>query len=554
MAKTGKLAAFKLGEKNTAMVNLPAQFVTASEANSKGFRYSKLVDYSLDPDKVNDFNNAAIPELMDLRAQFNEDAYATRRSATTEQEPIFSGDKLHYNNHDISMLRQRLDKAQENGNNVHELAFSLRGDWLVKNKLYDPETGNIDQNRLKHAEQEIAKTLINKGFNSPLGETEKDVVWFGVIHQDTDHLNMHLWFAKVSKETRPEMIKQTGPYKGQPVGVIPLETIDLAKRQFRKQLMTNAENQKRVNVLKSIGELRKEIITNSEAYLVNDQHVSQLKAIYQALPQKQKGRWQVGNSTLTATNTKMSAANHLTNDLLNDVFAHELKSEYQDFKALGQRFDAFNIEDQGVMRKGQTKLSENKDAELRKRLANQLYRYLGEIDDNELKLMSQRVNKIKDKSIEPKADLKEKNFSPLPENQQHQTQHDMNGFLNKIPDKKASSSLTKDRPKTGLKGNNYPPTSPSPQHNVNHHVGKTLYQISAKGVAGSLNKVTSSSDTPQEYIPVRKTNQTMNKISRLWQQDIRADVRAERAFLQNQKRVARERQVEEAEVEYHRGL
>lgn len=84
--------------------------------------------------------------------------------------------KLNYDNHDISVLRKDLDEAQKNGNNIHELTFSIRGDWLVKNNLYDPETRMIDQNKLKHAEQEVAKTLINKGFNLPLGEDENDVV------------------------------------------------------------------------------------------------------------------------------------------------------------------------------------------------------------------------------------------------------------------------------------------------------------------------------------------------------------------------------------------
>ena len=51
MAKTGKLAAFALGEKNTAMVNLPAQFVTASGADKKGQQYSNLVDYADDEKK-----------------------------------------------------------------------------------------------------------------------------------------------------------------------------------------------------------------------------------------------------------------------------------------------------------------------------------------------------------------------------------------------------------------------------------------------------------------------------------------------------------------------
>ncbi|BAX72896.1 hypothetical protein [Leuconostoc mesenteroides] len=52
MAKTGKLAAFALGEKNTAMVNLPAQFVTASGADKKGQQYSNLVDYADDEKKL----------------------------------------------------------------------------------------------------------------------------------------------------------------------------------------------------------------------------------------------------------------------------------------------------------------------------------------------------------------------------------------------------------------------------------------------------------------------------------------------------------------------
>lgn len=218
MAKTGEIAAFALGEKKTAMVNLPAQFVTSSTADMKGQKYSDLVDYANNSEKTNDLNNESMTDLIDLKEQFRKPGYANRNSAVTETHPIFGSDKLNYDNHDISVLRKDLDEAQKNRNNIHELAFSIRGDWLVKNNLYDPETRMIDQNKLKHAEQEVAKTLINRGFNLSLGEDENDVVWFGVIHQDTNHLNMHLWFAKKSRETRPEMLKQEGQYKGQPIG------------------------------------------------------------------------------------------------------------------------------------------------------------------------------------------------------------------------------------------------------------------------------------------------------------------------------------------------
>ena len=76
----------------------------------------------------------------------------------------------------------------------------------------------------------------------------------------------------------------------------------------------------------------------------------------------------------------MAETNLLTNRLLDDLFAKELKPEYEGFKSLAQGYDAINIEDQGVMRKGPRKWSENKEDELRKRLANQLYKHLAKIE------------------------------------------------------------------------------------------------------------------------------------------------------------------------------
>jgi len=500
MAKTGKLADFKLGEKKTAMVNLPAQFVTASSANAKGQKYSNLVDYANNKDKIDDQNNESITELLDLKKQFNEAGYATRTSATTEQEPLFSSDKLHYNNHDISVLRKRLDTAQANGNNIHELAFSLRGDWLVENNLYDPKTGNIDQDKLKHAQQKVVKTLINQGFKLPLGESDRDVVWFGVIHQDTDHLNMHLWFAKESKETRPEMLKQSGPYKGQPTGVITLEKIELTKREFRNELMNEKSRQKRTDVLKGLGQLKKDIVSASGEVLADGRYVGQLKAIFLALPQDQKGHWQVGNNRLMDNNTKMAKANHLTNQLLNDMFQNEFKSEYDEFKQLGQQFDAFNIEDQGVMRKGQRKLSENKDEALRRRLANKLYRHFNQIQDNELETIDQKLIDIRSRTHD------------------HQDSH-----------------LTKTAFKTGLKENNIQESN------------SKVAQINNIPVKNNFNK------TRIDNVML-KSNKSFFKINRMWQQDIRAETNAERQFLRNQKSAARGQQIEEIESQNHRTI
>ncbi|MGO2317237.1 MAG: MobP2 family relaxase [Leuconostoc falkenbergense] len=493
MAKTGEIAAFALGEKKTAMVNLPAQFVTSSTADMKGQKYSDLVDYADNSEKTSDLNNESMNDLIDLKEQFSKPGYANRNSAVTETHPIFGSDKLNYDNHDISVLRKDLDEAQKNGNNIHELAFSIRGDWLVKNNLYDPETRMIDQNKLKHAEQEVAKTLINKGFNLPLGEDENDIVWFGVIHQDTDHLNMHLWFAKKSQETRPEMVKQEGKYKGQPIGVIPLEMIEQAKRQFRKQLMSSRELRRHQEILKGVGGFKKEIIETAPENLLNDRHAKAIKQIYDALPQDMKGRWQVGNAHLTAEKGKMAKANQLTNQLLDDLFAKELKTEYEGFKSLAQGYDAINIEDHGMMHKGQRKWSENKEEGLRKRLANQLYKHLAQIEDISMNDIDQQMSELL------------RRVKKL----------DKGGYVDKT--KIASNPQEKNSPSKPL-----------------------------------INNVTPNSNHIGDQMPVR--GGSFNKISRLWRQDIRAEINAERQFLRNQKKVEQEKAQEEYESQISRGM
>ncbi|MGR8838343.1 relaxase MobL [Leuconostoc falkenbergense] len=493
MAKTGEIAAFALGEKKTAMVNLPAQFVTSGTADMKGQKYSDLVDYANNSEKTSDHNNESITDLIDLKEQFSKPGYANRNSAVTETHPIFGREKLNYDNHDISVLRKDLDEAQENGNNIHELAFSIRGDWLVKNNLYDPETRMIDQNKLKHAEQDVAKTLITKGFNLPLGEDENDVVWFGVIHQDTDHLNMHLWFAKKSRETRPEMLKQEGKYKGQPIGVIPLEVIEQAKRQFRNQLMSSQELKRHQAILKGVGGFTKEIVETVPENLLNDRHAKAIKQIYDALPQDMKGQWQVGNTKLSSGKGKMAKANLLTDQLLDDLFSKELKPEYEGFKSLAQEYDAINIEDQGVMHKGQRKWSENKEDELKKRLANQLYKHLAQIEDTSINDIDQQMSEL----------------------------------LSHVKKRDKSNNIDKTKIASSPQGQKLP--------------SQPL-----------INNVNPNSKHKGDQLPVRGSS--FNKISRLWRQDIRAETNAERQFLRNQKKVEQEKAQEGHESQISRNM
>lgn len=174
MAKTEGFANFATGEKKTGAVLLPTHFTMASQANKEGKQFGNLVrTYAAKSSKVMDENNQSLVDITDAEMALTANdsfGYSSHYSATGDEHPLFYGQTL-------NMTDEQMDRLED---------------------------------RLKSAEQHIVQDLFDKGGAQPLGESPDDVIWFGAVHQDTDHLNMHIWYVKESKETRPSMLHQSG--------------------------------------------------------------------------------------------------------------------------------------------------------------------------------------------------------------------------------------------------------------------------------------------------------------------------------------------------------
>ncbi|WP_165498725.1 MobP2 family relaxase [Weissella paramesenteroides] len=381
MAKTGGFANFATGEKKTGAVLLPTHFTTAAQATKAGKQFGNLVrTYAAKSSKVMDENNQALVDITDaeqVQESSNSFGYSSRFSATGDEHPLFDSDTLNMTDEQMDNLENKLNLAQKNGNILHEMAFSIRGDWLVENNLYDPETKQLDQDKLKRAEQHIVKDLFEKGGPQPLGEGPDDVVWFGAVHQDTDHLNMHIWYAKLSPETRPSMLHQNG----EPKGVIDFKAKHQAESKFRYELESEATKMQRANVYEAVGNYRGQIKQDSLTKLDQaHKYTPDLQKIYDVLPQDLRGRWKVGNTDKLVTDDKsrMAPANRQMNTLIDKLLTHELKDDYQAFKTTAQKMDAIMTATHGQQHQGQAKWSETQDQRLRKELANGIYRQFNE--------------------------------------------------------------------------------------------------------------------------------------------------------------------------------
>ncbi len=425
MAKTGGFANFATGEKKTGAVLLPTHFTTAAQAAKAGKQFGNLVrTYAAKSSKVMDENNQALVDITDaeqVQESSNSFGYSSRFSATGDEHPLFDSHTLNMTDEQMDNLEEKLNLAQVNGNILHEMAFSMRGDWLVENGLYNPETKQLDQDKLKRAEQHIVKDLFEKGGPQPLGEGPDDVVWFGAVHQDTDHLNMHIWYAKLSPETRPSMLHQNG----EPKGVIDFKAKHQAESKFRYELESEATKMQRANVYEAVGNYRGQIKQDSLTKLDQaHKYTPDLQKIYDVLPQDLRGRWKVGNTDKLVTDDKsrMAPANRQMNTLIDKLLTHELKDDYQAFKTTAQKMDAIMTATHGQQHQGQAKWSETQDQRLRKELANGIYRQFNEQfkpgshenDDKFHKQANGNFEKAKQKQLQVEnLQLKQHKVAPL---------------------------------------------------------------------------------------------------------------------------------------------
>ncbi|KRN74779.1 hypothetical protein IV73_GL001055 [Weissella kandleri] len=372
--------------------------------------------------------------------------YASRASATDEEHPIFNGESLNLKDDEIEKLKSDLDLAQDNGNNLIEAAFSIRGDWLVENGLYDPKHGTIDQRALKQAEQSVVRNLFEKGFPLPLGENKNDVVWFGVIHQDTDHLNMHIWFAKKSKETRNEMIHSSGSPKGK----MKLSAINDTKRKFISRLTSSAEQERRADIYQAVAEVQSDIKLNfNDINSRNFKNSASLQEIWEALPKDMAGKWMVGNADLNnlKPNTKMFNAHKVMNEYIDKLFETDLKNEFNKFMNEAHRVDEFLLKDNGKTLY-KNLYSTQRVSKLKKQLANSIYREFNQqVKDEKISIEDKNLGESTS-TFEPFPNIKKHEHRNIPDIQKgHDKKIDNQKFVPK------AKAVSLDELSNGIKKN-----------------------------------------------------------------------------------------------------
>ncbi|NCE98095.1 MobP2 family relaxase [Emergencia sp. 1XD21-10] len=102
---------------------------------------------------------------------------------------------------EVAQLKTEFKTAQDNGSLLWQTVLSFDNEWLQSVNIYDVETGQLDEKRLKNA----ARCAINEMLEK---EELSNGVWTAAIHYNTDNIHVHVGTVEPYPERRKKLYAQ----------------------------------------------------------------------------------------------------------------------------------------------------------------------------------------------------------------------------------------------------------------------------------------------------------------------------------------------------------
>lgn len=273
---------------------------------------------------------------------------------------VFSINKEKMTLKDIEDVNKIIQKAQKNGSVFYQDVISFDTDFLIKEKLYNPETNDLDEKKIQYA----SRKMMDKMFQD---EDIQSGYWFASIHRNTEHIHIHYGTVEM-KNTRPLVTVEEGGEKYvAPKGKRKQRTIDNMKSTFANSLID------RTAELSRISQLRNTLVHDMKEIYSDKEQLKQKKMIeelYKELPSNKK-YWQYGSKHLSDdTRDKIDV---ITESLMKD------NPHYQEYISKTEEESNYRKDLFGESEREEKDYANNKKRDIQKRLGNSL---LSEMKDN----------------------------------------------------------------------------------------------------------------------------------------------------------------------------
>lgn len=312
---------------------------------------------------------------------------------------VFSKDKNVITQNDLTDIKELMEKAQNSGSVYYQDVISFDTDFLVKNKLYNPETDTLDENRIRIASQKMMQQL----FKDEQIE-ESNGFWFASIHRNTDHIHIH--FGTVEKENRRKVVKKevNGKTYYEPKGKRKQRTLDNMKTTFANSLVDRTSELSRISNLRNdlVQEVKEQFQQSKEKK--QDRKLILLQEIYDGLPSNKKD-WTYGSKKMPKK----------TRDKIDELTELLMKDNpiYKEYKEAVEKESDFQKELYGESDREDKDYAKNQLEDINKRMGNSLLKELKKkkpYEENPLYQFQRKNEQIKKKYERGRSKNKGRNY------------------------------------------------------------------------------------------------------------------------------------------------
>ena len=329
-------------------------------------------------------------EEMSLLNKHIEDLSPEEMKEGVEAEEILSGvfskNKNVITSNDLNEIKELVGKAQNKGSVYYQDVISFDADFLIEQKLYDPVTDILDENRIRNASHKMMEQL----FKDEQIE-ENNGFWFASIHRNTEHIHIH--FGTVEKENRRKLVevKVDGETFYEPKGKRKQSTLDHMKTTFANSLVDRTSELSRISNLRNnlVQEVKKEYLQSKEKQ--PNREVTLLQEIYNGLPSNKKD-WTYGSKRMP--NETRNKIDELTGLLMKD------NPIFNGYKEAVDKESSFQKGLYGESEREDKDYAKNQMKDMQKRMGNSLLKELKKknpYEDNPLYQFQQKNEQIKKK-------------------------------------------------------------------------------------------------------------------------------------------------------------
>lgn len=324
--------------------------------------------------------------IQDLSPEKNKEDQKTQNEAEEILPGVFSKDKNVITQDDLIDIKELMEKSQNSGSVYYQDVISFDTDFLVRNKLYDPETDVLDENRIRIASHKMMQQL----FKDEQIE-ESNGFWFASIHRNTDHIHIH--FGTVEKENRRKVVKKevNGKTYYEPKGKRKQKTLDHMKTTFASALVDRTNELSRISNLRNdlVQEVKEQFQQSKEKK--QDRKLVLLQEIYNGLPSNKKD-WAYGSKKMPKE----------TRDKINELTVLLMKDNpiFKEYKEAVEKESDFQKELYGESGREDKDYAKNQMDDMKKRMGNSLLKELKKknpYEENPLYHFQQKNEQIKKK-------------------------------------------------------------------------------------------------------------------------------------------------------------